>query len=254
MQHPREATILTGGGRGIGRAIARRLAGVTPLVLVGRTAGDLDSARLEVEATGGQAACCPGDVADPQTAERAVRLAQERGWGVRNLICNAGDGKSGPTTTFDRERWKRIFDVNVHGCFYFVQACLPGMIERAQGTICLMSSIAGVQGFKYDAAYTASKHAVVGLARALAAEVGKHGIVVVPLCPGFVESEMTTRTIHALMQRRAISEAEARRVVEETSPQRRILPAEEVAEMVALVCAGLVPSLAGHPLLLTGGA
>jgi NAD(P)-dependent dehydrogenase (short-subunit alcohol dehydrogenase family) len=254
MQHPGEATILTGGGRGIGRAISRRLACLTPLVLVGRTASDLESARLEVEAAGGQAVCCPGDVADPQTAEKAVRQTHKQGWTVRNLVCNAGLGKTGPTATFDRELWKRIFDVNVHGCFYFIQACLPEMIQRGHGVICLMSSISGVKGYKYDAAYTASKHAVVGLARALAAEVGKHGIVVVPLCPSFVESEMTTRTIQALMQRRSVSEAEARRVVEETSPQRRILPAEEVAEMVALVCSGLVPSLAGNPLLLSGGA
>jgi NAD(P)-dependent dehydrogenase (short-subunit alcohol dehydrogenase family) len=194
-----------------------------------------------------------GDVADPQTAARAAQLAHEQGWTIRNLICSAGMAKGGPTATFDRKLWQRIFDVNVHGCFYFIQACLPEMIERRHGVICLMGSIAGVKGYKCEAAYTASKHAVVGLARALAQEVGKHGVLVVPLCPSFVESEMTTRTIHGVMQRRSLSEGEARRLVEATNPQRRILPAEEVAEMVALVCSGLVPSLAGNPLILSGG-
>jgi NAD(P)-dependent dehydrogenase (short-subunit alcohol dehydrogenase family) len=254
MQYPGETTIITGGGRGIGRTIARRLAAQTPLVLVGRTAADLDAVRSEVVQAGGQAVCCAGDVADPRTAQAAIGHAREQGWKVRNLVCNAGIAKGGATATFDPELWRRIFDVNVHGCFYFIQASLPEMIERRQGTICLMSSISGVKGYKYDAAYTASKHAVVGLARSLALEVGKHGVVVVSLCPSFVESEMTTRTIHGLAQRRGISAAEAQQVVEATNPQSRILPAEEVAEMVAIVCSGLVPSLAGNPMILSGGA
>ncbi len=253
MKSPGETTIITGGGRGIGRAIALRMAAQTPLVLVGRTAADLDGVRAEVGQAGGRAVCCPGDVAEPRTARAAIGQAREQGWKVRNLVCNAGIAKGGATATFDPDLWRRIFDVNVHGSFYFIQAALPEMIERRQGTICLMSSISGVKGYKYDAAYTASKHAVVGLARSLALEVGKHGLVVVALCPSFVESEMTTRTIRGLMQRRGISEAEAHKVVEATNPQRRILPAEEVAEMVAIVCSGLAPSLAGNPLILSGG-
>jgi 3-hydroxybutyrate dehydrogenase len=253
MNHPERASIVTGGGRGIGRAIARRLAREGPVVIVGRTRGDLDSIRDQIVAQGGRAEPCEGDVADPATAIRARDAALARGWVVHNLICNAGIGKSGPTATFDPALWRTIFDVNVHGSFHFIQACLPAMIERQAGAIVLMSSVAGVRGLAFDAAYTATKHALVGLARALALEVGKRGIVVVPVCPGFVESEMTRRAIAGLMERHGISEPEAEAKVAATNPQKRIIPAEEVAEAVALVCSGLVPALGGSPLILGGG-
>jgi 3-hydroxybutyrate dehydrogenase len=248
------ATIVTGGGRGIGRAITLRISREGPVVVVGRTPADLESVCREVNDGGGEAEPCAGDVADPATAERAVGLVAARGWSVRNLVCNAGIGKSGPTETFDPDLWRRIFDVNVHGSFYFVRACLPAMLEQGRGAIVLMSSVAGVRGLAYDAAYTATKHALVGLARSLALEYGKRGIVVVPICPGFVASEMTDRAVHGLVERQGLSEDEATRKIAATNPQRRIIPAEEVAEAVALACSGLVPSLGGHPLMLSGGA
>jgi NAD(P)-dependent dehydrogenase (short-subunit alcohol dehydrogenase family) len=251
--NPSLASLVTGGGRGIGRAVALRLARETAVLIVGRTSSDLETTCAEIQQAGGVAAFCVGDVSDPATADRAVRLARERGWTLRNLVCNAGQGASGHTETFDRQKWQEIFAVNVHGSFYFVQACLPVMLEQRQGTICLMSSILGVKGYKYQAAYTASKQALVGLARALAHEYGKHGIVTVPLCPGFVESDMTRRTIGGIMKHQQLTEAEAEQKVANASPQRRILPAAEVAEAVALVCSGLIPALSGNPLILSGG-
>jgi NAD(P)-dependent dehydrogenase (short-subunit alcohol dehydrogenase family) len=248
-----DASLITGGGRGIGRAITLRLARENPVLVVGRNAGDLAAVCAEVRATGGTALACAGDVSDPATAGRAVQAAAEQGWFVRALVCNAGIGQGGPTATFDREVWRRTFEVNVHGSFYFVQACLPAMLERGTGVVCLVSSLAGVRGMKRLAAYSASKHALVGLARSLAQEYGKQGIVVVPVCPGFVESDMTRRTVRILMEQRSISEAEAEQVVAGVNPQRRILPPEEVAEAVALVCSGRVPALSGNPLVLSGG-
>ena len=253
MTDPIAISLVTGGGRGIGRAIAVRLARETPVLVVGRAQAALETVCGAITQVGGTAAFCSGDVSDPATAERAVHLVRERGWVVRNLICNAGIGGGGRTETFDPEKWRTVFAVNVHGSFYFVQACLPGMLEQRRGTICLMSSILGVKGHKYQAAYTASKHALVGLARALAQEYGKRGVVCVPLCPGFVESDMTRRTIHGLVEHQHLSEAEAEKRVADTNPQKRIIPAEEVAEAVALVCAGDVPALSGHPLILSGG-
>jgi NAD(P)-dependent dehydrogenase (short-subunit alcohol dehydrogenase family) len=245
-------SIVTGGGRGIGRAIARRLASVGPVVVVGRTADDLDAICTEINAGGGAAAACVGDIANPNAARDAVAVAQSRGWFVRHLICNAGIGKGGPTAEFDQEQWRRIFDVNVHGSFYFVQACVPGMIARGEGTLCFMSSLAGVKGVAFDAAYTASKHALVGVARSLALEYGKQGVVSVAVCPGFVESDMTRRTIADMARRQRLSEQEAERKVAATSPLRRIMSPEEVAEVVALICSGALASVSGNPLILGG--
>jgi NAD(P)-dependent dehydrogenase (short-subunit alcohol dehydrogenase family) len=245
-------SIVTGGGRGIGRAIARRLSNVGPVVVVGRTADDLDAIAAEIQAGGGAVAPCVGDVASPDTARSALAIAHARGWFVRNLICNAGIGKGGPTAEFDPEQWRRIFDVNVHGSFYFVQACVPGMVARGEGTLCFMSSTAGVKGVAFDAAYTASKHALVGLARSLALEYGKQGIVSVALCPGFIESDMTRRTIAGMVRRQGLSEQDAERKVAATNPLRRIMPPEEVAEVVALICSGALASVSGNPLILGG--
>lgn len=246
-------SIITGGGRGIGRAITLRLARDSAVIPVGRTEADLEATCEAVRAAGGKAIPCTGDVADPATAERAVRLACDNGWAIRNLVCNAGIGKSGPTHSFEPATWARIFDVNVHGSFFFVRACLPFMLKKGKGVIVLMSSTAGIKGYKYIAAYTASKHALVGFARSLAHEYGKRGIVAAPVCPGFVESPMTRKMIQGLADHQGISAAEAEERIAAVNPQHRIIPAEEVAELVAVVCAGLVPSVSGHPLILSGG-
>lgn len=247
------ATIVTGGGRGIGRAVSLRMAKDGPVILVGRTGADLSSAAASIVAAGGAAAWVAGDVRDEATATDAVRAAAERGWSVRNLVCNAGIGKSGPSAEFPMDLWREIFAVNVEGAMHFIQACLPPMLSSGGGTICLMSSVAGLKGYAYTAAYCASKHALVGLARSLAQEYGKRGVAVVPVCPGFVEGDMTDRTIRGVMERRGMSEEEARERVARANPQRRILAPEEVAEAVAFACSGSAGSLSGSPLVMSGG-
>jgi NAD(P)-dependent dehydrogenase (short-subunit alcohol dehydrogenase family) len=232
------AAIVTGGGRGIGRAITLRLARSAPVIVVGRTEDDLMSVCAAIADKGGVGIPCTGDIADAATSRRAVELAQSNGWTVGHLVCNAGMGKGGKTETFPLDLWRRIFDVNLHGCFQFVQACLPQMLARSAGTITIMSSLAGVRGVAYDAAYTATKHALVGLARSLVLEYRGRGITTVALCPGFVAGEMTTRTIRGVMSRRGLSEALAEQRVASKCPAGRILPPEEVAEVIALIADG----------------
>src|SRR5687767_9296188 len=111
------SSLITGGGRGIGRAIALRLARSRPVVVVGRGRESLDDLAREIEAVGSQCLVCAGDVADRATAQLAVAAARERGWWIEHLVCNAGVGKGGPTETFDPETWRNVFDVNVHGTF-----------------------------------------------------------------------------------------------------------------------------------------
>lgn len=247
------AAIVTGAGRGIGKAAALRLAREMPVALVGLTEAHLADVAGAIRSAGGRAVIVAGDVSDPRTAARAVEAVRTEGWKIGALVAGAGIGKGGPTHEFSFEDWKRVFDVNVHGAFSFVRAVLPDMIEAGAGTICLISSTAGVKGFAYSAAYSASKHALVGLARSLAKEYGKRGIVTVPICPGFVDTDMTARTIQGLMTHRGMSEAEAREKIERVNPQRRLIPPEEVAEAIAFACSGKVPSLSGEPMVLGGG-
>lgn len=244
--------IITGAGRGIGRAIALRMASDMSVVLVGKTTSSIEAVGNEAFGNGGNVCPIVGDVTDPQVAKRAALHAASDGPPM-HLICNAGVSWSGETHLFDFARWKETFDVNVNGALHFIQACLPSMLREKRGTIVLMSSMAGIRGYSHIAAYTASKHALVGMAKALAKEYGKHGIVTVAVCPGFVESDMTTRSIKSLARRRNITEEVARTVIERVNPQCRIIPAEEVAEMVAFVCSGKVPSLSGSVIEMSGG-
>ena len=246
-------TIVTGGGRGIGRAIALRMAKETVVYVISRTSNDNAKVCEEIRQLGGRAVFNNGDVTDPRTAEAVVEFCLSNGLKVRNLICNAGIGKSGPTELCSRVNWDSVFNVNVNGTFNFIKACLPTMVENKIGHICLISSIAGLVGVAYDTAYSASKHALVGMAKSLAKEHGRNGIVTGAVCPHFVESEMTERTISSVADRNRISGGEAWWRVAKTNPQRRIIPAEEVAEMVAFVCGGKVPSLSGSAIVLAGG-
>lgn len=254
MKNTNLATIVTGGGRGIGKAIADTMAIEGPVMLVGRSQNSLQQSCDAISSQGGVADFCVGDVSWPATAKECLRKVAENGWTVRNLVCNAGIGKGGACTAIDHDTWRHMFAVNVHGTFYFVKACLPQMVENKAGNICIISSVAGLKGFKYDSAYCATKHALVGLAKSLALEYAKHGLIVVPICPGYVESDMTESKIASLIQHKGINRTAAEKLVAEQNPQRRIIPAAEIAEAVALVCSGKVPSLNGNPLVLTGGA
>lgn len=252
-----DAAIVTGGGRGIGRAITLRLAQGMAVVVVGRTAADLESVCNECAERGGTVVAFVGDITDPATAAGAVEMVASRGWTLRHLVCNAGIGKSGPTAEFDEKVWRHVFDVNVHGCFHMVRACLPKLLGQAGSAISIISSLAGTQGVAYDAAYTASKHALVGFARSLELEYAKQGLIVAALCPSFIQSDMTERTIRGVMRRRGLSRLEAEQRVADRCPAKRILPADEIAETVALIGAGkLVEAAAlaaegGYPLINT---
>jgi NAD(P)-dependent dehydrogenase (short-subunit alcohol dehydrogenase family) len=248
------AVIVTGGGKGIGKAISLELSKTYRLVLVGRTERDLKIVCEAINVHGGQALYHVGDVAKQSTAVAVLQLIEKQKWKLHGVVCNAGIGKSSPTHELSADQWQEAFNVNVHGSFYFAQAALPLLMQQKSGVLCFINSLAGLKGYAYEAAYVASKHAVVGLAKTFALEYGKYGISSVVLCPSFVESDMTTRTINSLATRRGISQDEARHIVEKTNPQQRIISKQEIAEMVAFVCANTVPSLSGNPIILSGGA
>jgi NAD(P)-dependent dehydrogenase (short-subunit alcohol dehydrogenase family)/NH3-dependent NAD+ synthetase len=247
-----QATIVTGGGRGIGRAIALRMARITAVLAVGRTEADLQEVCVEIAASGGLADFIVGDVSDEATAAQAMDRLQKNGWNIRNLVANAGIAKGGPLVDFDPAVWRQMFGVNVDGTFHFVQACLPRMIEQRDGSISIISSINGLRGYKYDAPYSATKFALVGLAQSLAQELAKHNIVVVPICPGFVESEMTRRTVRGLITHRGIDRAAAEKLVAGANPQGRILRPEEIAEAVAFCTTSAARSTSGQSLEMLG--
>lgn len=246
--------IVTGGGQGLGRAIAKRLALDQPVILVGRNnAALLDTKRL-IETQGGRAEVVCGDVRKTQTIADCKATLSQLLWKVDILICNAGVGKSGITHEISDETWEDIVSTNLTSVHQWCRALCPPMLAHGRGTVCLISSIAGLKGVAYDSAYAASKHALVGLGRSMALEYGKNGVAVQIVCPGYIDGEMTARSISALASRKNITASHARTLIAKQNPMREIMSPDDVAEIIAFLCTKPGALLAGNPLVVGGVA
>jgi NAD(P)-dependent dehydrogenase (short-subunit alcohol dehydrogenase family) len=232
--------VITGGGRGIGRAVALCFAreGADVMVMA-RTEDEVRRVAEEVRAECGvRASHAVCDVGVAASVERAFSLVHEQfGRAADILVSNAGIAESAPLVKTDDELWRRHLDINLSGTFYCMRAALPAMIERGWGRVINIASIAGKTGAPYIAAYAASKHGVLGLTRSAALEVATKGVTVNAICPGYVETDMTERAVSNITARTGKSADEARAVLERMSPQQRLVTSEEVAA-VALLLAG----------------
>ena len=221
--------VVTGGTKGIGKAIAERFA----------AAGD------EVEAVG-------RDICDV-TDEAEVTAYFERTGPVDVLVNNAGVAWSAPLARTSLDDWCKHLDVNATGTFLCTRAVVGGMIERGNGRIVTVASVAGLVGARYTAAYAASKHAAIGLMRAAAAEVAGTGVTANAVCPAWVRTDMTRRTVDRIVEKtgRDADEAEASLVM--MTPLGRLLEPEEVAFAVEFLAAPEAAAINGQTLVLDGG-
>jgi NAD(P)-dependent dehydrogenase (short-subunit alcohol dehydrogenase family) len=221
--------LVTGGTRGIGAAIAARFTG----------AGD------DVVAVG-RSEC---DVSD----EAAVASLFERVGPVDVLVNNAGVSSSAPLERTTVGEWDAQLAVNATGAFLCTRAALPAMVERGSGRIVTLASTAGVTGARYTAAYTASKHAAVGLTRAVAAEVAGTGVTANAVCPTFVRTDMTAESLSRITETTGRSPQEAEAALAAASPLGRLLEPDEVAFAVAFLAAPEAGAINGQTLILDGG-
>jgi NAD(P)-dependent dehydrogenase (short-subunit alcohol dehydrogenase family) len=221
--------VVTGGTRGIGAAIAARFA----------MAGD------DVVAVG-RGEC---DVTD----EDSVAALFARVGAVDVLVNNAGVASSAPLARTTLDDWRAHSDVNATGAFLCTRAALPGMLERGSGRIVTVASTAGVVGARYTAAYTASKHAAVGLMRAIAAEIAGTGVTANAVCPTFVRTDLTRASARRIAETTGRSEAEAEAALAGASPLGRLLEPDEVAFAVAFLAAPEAAAINGQTLVIDGG-
>lgn len=246
--------VITGGGRGIGLAVARALAEAGAAVLVSaRSQDEIEAAAGEIRDAGGVAYAFPCDVADPESVRRLAEAAEERMGGVDILVANAGIASSAPVRSITLEEWNRVFAVNVTGAFLATQAFLPGMLERGWGRLVMVASVAGKRGSPYLAAYTASKHAMIGFMRSVAAEVAERGVTANAVCPGYVETDIVTRGVENIIKKTQLSAEEARAALAKSSPQKRILEVDEVAFQVLMLCDPRAYGMNGQSIVLDGG-
>lgn len=186
-----KVALVTGAGRGIGRAIALTLASHGARVaLAARTLSELEAVRREIEAAGGEAASFPVDVSVEDEANRLVQSVVERFERLDILINNAGIGIYGPLEHFATADWDRIMAVNVRGAFLLCRAAIPHLRLQPLSFIVNIASVVAVKGYANQAAYSASKHALLGMSKALAREVQPDNIRVHVICPGGVDTDL----------------------------------------------------------------
>jgi NAD(P)-dependent dehydrogenase (short-subunit alcohol dehydrogenase family) len=219
--------VITGGGRGIGRALAQSLvAAGAAVVIAGRSAAALEAACAAIGPQAHPVAC---DVTDPQAVARLFEAARQVCGPADILINNAGVTASARVVDTDDATWEQIMAVNVTGAFRCCRAAIPDMQARGWGRIINVASIAALSGMAFSAAYSASKHALLGLTRSLALELRRSGITANALCPGWTETDMLHEAIENLVAKTGRTPEQARASLLALSGQTRAVTADEVA-------------------------
>jgi NAD(P)-dependent dehydrogenase (short-subunit alcohol dehydrogenase family) len=242
--------LVTGGGTGVGRAVALALAEAGIAVTIcGRRKAQLET----VAGENSRISAITADVTQEAAMAALYTEAESARGPIDIVVANAGMAESSPAHRTALADWQRTLDVNLTGSFLTVKPALSGMAKRKSGRIVFVASTAGLKGYAYVAPYVASKHGVVGLMRALATETVRSGVTVNAICPGFVESDMLEESVQRIMRTTGRSADEARASLSATNPQGRFIQPDEVAATVLWLCSEAAGSVTGQAISLSGG-
>lgn len=246
--------IVTGAGKGIGRSIALALASAgADVALTARTASDIEQLATEIQTLGRRSVAVTCDVTDVNQVQHMAETLLEGLGGLDILVNNAGNAGSHKMLDHPDELWHRMLAVNLTSVYYVTKAFLPVLVAQRSGRIINIASIASRAGGSYIAAYTASKHGVLGLTRALAVEMVPHNITVNAICPGYVDTPMTDASVNNIVARTGMSQEKARESLSRTSPLKRLITPEEVAAAAVFFALDINQGITGQALNIDGG-
>ena len=240
----KKIVLVTGASGGIGAACARELAkrGYTVLAHGNRSIAAAQALAGELRAGGmdAHALCC--DLADSNAVQAMCEEILSVYHGVDAMVLCAGVSHTGLLTDMTDEEWRRVMDVNVSGSFYLIRALAPGMVYRRSGSIVTISSMWGRSGASCEAAYSASKAAIIGLTQALAKELGPSGVRVNCIAPGVIDTKMMDE--HS---------EETKQLLAEETPLGRLGTGEDVAKAAAFLLGDDAAFITGQTLGVDGG-
>jgi len=246
--------VVTGAGRGIGRSIALALAEAgADVAVTARTSTELEALAAQISAMGRKSLSTPCDVTNAEQVQSMAKTFIEGLGGVDILVNNAGNASSHKFLNHPDELWHRMLAINLTSVYYVSKAFAPALIDQRSGRIINIASIASRVGGSYIAAYTAAKHGVLGLTRALATELLPYNVTVNAICPGYVDTPMTDSSVANISSRTGMPEAKAREALEKTSPQNRLIEPEEVAAIALFLAQDITKGITGQAFNIDGG-
>lgn len=249
-----QRVVVTGASRGIGAAIALAFGrNGAEVVLSARSEGDLAQVADQVRAAGGTAHIVLCDVTNPDDVARLETESHAAMGGVDVLVNNAGVAASHKLIDHPDELWHKIIGLNLTSVYYVCKAFVPKMVAQGKGRILNIASVASKVGSKYVVAYTASKHGVLGLTRALAAELVGNNITVNAVCPSYVDTPMTEGAVENMVSRTKMTADQARAYLANLSPQGRLITPEEVADLTVFLASDAARGITGQAVNVDGG-